>query len=212
MGMKNKSSVARENISAFHGKDRYRVIKTMCDHATVAANPEVQKLRLKLVTQFGGLFDEMGAKDLDEPLVIATSHWLQGYPDASAAYEAALIKHKAKVLERNLLDDLRLSLESLLKEILGNGKSLENQKDELGRFLKEREGSPELRNMFQSMLAYYCSYQNSHVKHNDDVNAEEIEIIFELTSSFLKHLVRLNDAVKPTNAESRAPWARTKTP
>ena len=68
-----------------------------------------------------------------------------------------MIKHKAKVLERNLLDDLRLSLESLLKEILGNGKSLENQKDELGRFLKEREGSPELRNMFQSMLAYYLS-------------------------------------------------------
>lgn len=195
MGMKNKSTVARENILAFHGKDRYRVIKAMCEHASVATNAEVQRLRLKLVTQYGPIFDEKGVKDIDEPLIIETSHWLQGYPEANRAFQDAVTKHKAKVLKRNLLDDLRLSLESLLKQILKNGKSLENQKPEVGRFLAERDGSVELRNMFLSMLSYYCTYQNSHVKHNDDVNAEEIEVIFELTACFLKHLARLDGQI-----------------
>jgi hypothetical protein len=192
MGMKSKNVVARENILAFRGKARYRVIKAMCDHAAVSSNPDVQKLRLKLVTLYGASFDEQGARDIDEPLVTEISHWLAPYPGAHLAFEAAVLKHKARILPRNLLDDLRLSLETLLKLILKNGKALENQKADLGRFLKERGGSPEFRNLFQSVLAYYGSYQNAHVKHNDDVNPEEIEVIFELTACLLKHLVRLD--------------------
>jgi hypothetical protein len=192
MAMKSKNTVARENILAFHGTDRYRVIKTMSEHASVQANPEVQKLRLKLMTQYGPTFGEKGVKDMDEPLIATTSHWLQAYPEASKCFEAAVTKHEAKVLARNLLDDLRLSLETLLKQILKNGKALENQKAELGTFLEERRSSAELRNMFQSMLAYYGAYQNAHVKHNDDVNSDEIEVMFELTACLLKHLVRLD--------------------
>lgn len=109
------------------------------------------------------------------------------------------------MFSRNLLDDLRLSLETLVKGILKNGRSLENQKAELGDFLKQRETSQELRQMFVTLLSYYCTYQNSYVKHNDNVNEEEIEIMFEMTSCFLKHLVRLN----AKNPLSRPPpWAK----
>jgi hypothetical protein len=41
-------------------------------------------------------------------------------------------------------------------------------------------------------LDYYSKYQNTYVKHNDAVIEEEIEFIFEITASFMKHLVRLN--------------------
>jgi hypothetical protein len=92
----------------------------------------------------------------------------------------------------NLLDDLRLALELLLKALLGNDKSIENQIPFLGEFIKKRGGSPELANMFVKLVDYYTKYQNTYVKHDDGVIDEEVEFVFELTSSFMKHLVRLS--------------------
>lgn len=204
MGMSNKRTVLRDNLMAFHGHDRYRVIKHLCEQPQFEKHPEAQQLRIKLITTYGSVFDAKSAEDIDDPLIEATSHWLKGHPEAFASFQAALVKHRANVLSRNLLDDLRLSLETLVKDILKNGRSLENQKAELGDFLKQRETSQELRQMFVTLLSYYCNYQNSYVKHNDDVNEEEIEIMFEMTACFLKHLVRLN----AKNPPPTPPWAK----
>ena len=62
----------------------------------------------------------------------------------------------------------------------------------LGAFIKKHGGSPELVNMFVKLVDYYTKYQNSYIKHDDAVIEEEVEFIFELTSSFMKHLVRLS--------------------
>lgn len=125
-------------------------------------------------------------------LIEQTRHWLETFPDALQLFNAALQKQENGVFLRNLLDDLRLALEKLLQAIFNNGKSLENQLPLLGSFLKNRGGSPELTNMFQKLLDYYSKYQNSYVKHNDAVIVDKIEFIFEITASFMKHLVRLN--------------------
>lgn len=45
--------------------------------------------------------------------------------------------------------------------------------------------------MFVKLVEYYCKYQNSYVKHDDAIIEEEIEFIFEITSSFMKHIIRL---------------------
>jgi len=76
--------------------------------------------------------------------------------------------------------------------IFNNQKSLENQFSLLGEFIKARGGSPEFVNMFVKLIDYYTKYQNNYVKHDAAVIEEEIEFIFELTSSFMKHLVRLS--------------------
>jgi len=107
-------------------------------------------------------------------------------------FKVALTKLENKIFTRNILDDLRLSLELLLKAVLKNGKSLENQIDSLGRHLKNKGCSKELINMFLKLVEYYSKYQNSYVKHDDGVIEEEIEFIFEITSSFMKHIVRLS--------------------
>ena len=93
--------------------------------------------------------------------------------------------------QRNLLDDLRLSLELLLKSIIGNNKSLENQLGDIGTFIQSKNGSKELNNMFVKLIDYYSKYNNTYVKHDDAVIENEIEIIFEMTSSFMKFLARL---------------------
>ena len=70
-------------------------------------------------------------------------------------------------------------------------KSLENQIAPLGARFKQRGVTPQFRNMFEKLLDYYSKWQNDHVKHDDALREEEIEFVFELTASFMKHIVRV---------------------
>ena len=103
-----------------------------------------------------------------------------------------LEKYQHGAFKRNLLDDLRLGLEKLLCSLLQNDKSLENQIPALGGYIKSRGGSPELANMFVKLVDYYAKYHNTYVKHDDTVIEEEIEFVLEITSSFMKHFIRLS--------------------
>ena len=47
--------------------------------------------------------------------------------------------------------------------------------------------------MFQKLVEYYSKYNNTYVKHNDNIIEEEVEFVFELTSSFMKHFVRISN-------------------
>lgn len=106
--------------------------------------------------------------------------------------DSALTKFNNNLFERNLLDGLRLSLELLVKTIFQNEKSLENQMSQIGTFISSNGGSKQFSNMFSTLVNYYTKYQNLFVKHNDAVIEEEIEFIFEMTSSFMKHLVKMH--------------------
>ncbi len=160
-----------------------------------AHQPKVRYLKIKLLSRFAEQFGGSQPETISEPLVQETKHWLENYAAAYRLYTKAEQKYRGGVFSRNLLDDLRLALELLLKEILESPKSLENQQQALGAFLAERGGSKELRNMFLKLVDYYGKYQNSYVKHNDAVIEEEIEIIFEITSSFIKHVIRVKDRI-----------------
>ena len=121
--------------------------------------------------------------------IVETIQLLQKYPGVYACYQSALDKISKSIYERNALDDLRLSLELLLKSILNNHKSLENQFSELAKYQQAKGLSSELINMFNRLLDYYSKYQNNYVKHNNNVNRNEIGLILDLTSTFIKHLV-----------------------
>jgi hypothetical protein len=192
LGM-NKRTALYENLMAFPSMKRYQVIRELCDHPTIQQQNKkaADQLKVKLFTRYGHLRED-GGSELNETLVEQTRHWLDPYPDSLGLFNAALQKHEYGVFRRNVLDDLRLSLETLLKAVLKNSKPLEKQVAELGGFIKARGGSAELSNMFFTLVDYYSKYQNSYVKHDDAVIEEEVEFIFEITSSFMKHVVRLH--------------------
>jgi hypothetical protein len=48
-------------------------------------------------------------------------------------------------------------------------KSLENQIPFVGSYIKDHGGSAELANMFAKLIDYYAKYQNSYIKHDDNV-------------------------------------------
>ena len=110
---------------------------------------------------------------------------------------AFLFQYLSEVLEkntsryRNLLDELRFALEQLLKNVLANSKSLENQKPFILAWLKERGAHQQTINMFQTLLDGYSRYQNVAVKHGEQYEEGDIEFMIYLTGTFMRLLLQL---------------------
>lgn len=187
----NKRTALRENLKAFSPEQKFKIIKELSELPHFEDNAGVKDLRIKLISRYGTLDEGNVKEEINESLVEETQHWLSEYPDALKLYNDCLEKHSNGIHQRNLLDDLRLSLETLLKNVLENGKSLENQIADLGKYINNRHGSKELNNMFLKLIDYFSKYQNTYVKHNDNVNDNEVEIIIEMASSFMKFIVRI---------------------
>ena len=189
----NKRTALYDNVVAFDGPQRYALLKAMLEDPRVT-HPDKDLWRVRLVSRYGHLSPGDPDAEARDAVVAETRHWLAGYPKVLALYDQALAKVEHGVYDRNLLDDLRLALELLVQELVGNGKSLENNLAAVGALLKEREVPTEMRNMFSTLLNYYTKYQNDHVKHDDAVNETEVAFVIELTSAFMKYLVRVAPA------------------
>jgi len=131
--------------------------------------------------------------DVNSNLIKENLIILKNYPEVAKLYHKAIDQLNENRYERNLLDDLRLSIEILLKSILSNSKSLENQFDSLGKYLKEEGVSKHIANLFRTLLDAYSKYQNDNIKHNDKVNEREVNLIVNLSSSMINFLAKINE-------------------
>lgn len=186
----NKRTALYKNLEKFSPKQQYAILKELCEDEKFEDNFKVRDLKIKLITRYSKLAETHNPKFDITSLELDEKHWLSDYPKAYKHYQLALEKYRNSVYERNLLDDLRLSIELLLKNILKNNKSLENQIREIGSYQKEKGSSPEIRNMLTKLIDYYTKYQNNYVKHSDEVKLDEIEFIMELSESFMRHLTK----------------------
>jgi hypothetical protein len=136
-----------------------------------------------------------GAAELDEHLVNRTLQWLSRFPDAAKKFEHALEAYLTMEPKktRNLLDDLRVCLELLLRDILANTKSLENQEKFLLPWLQKNGVHQQVINMYQMLLAKFCSYQNDAVKHGEKWSPIEVEFMIYLTGTFIRLLQQLHE-------------------
>ncbi len=185
----NKRTALLKNLQAFNAEQQFRIIKELCELPRFSENSSASKLKAQLYERYGALNAEKISKT---ELVQKTKHWLSAHPQALAQYESALAKYESGTFERNTLDDMRLSFELLVKDLIGNQKSLENQIGDIGSRLKSAGASAELRNMVPAVIKYYTDFQNNHVKHNDAVDSNEIEYVIELTSVIMKFLIKAN--------------------
>lgn len=162
----------------------------MCDLPQFDNNEEVKKLKVKLYERYS-VFSLEKLSDTD--LINTTSVKVDKYFKSKSLYDKGVHLFETKGDPRNILDNMRLSLELLVKEILDNEKSLENQMNELGIFLKNNNISKETRNIYMKVLSYYLDYQNSNVKHSYTINEIEVEYIIYQTSIFMNLLIDLDD-------------------
>jgi len=189
----NKRTAFYKNLEAFLPDQRYAVLMDLCNHPKLVNNQKVRELKALIFTRYRHLAKHPDREELNLDLVEETHHWLSSHVASHKVFSEALSKYNSNVLQRNLLDDFRLSLELLCKELLGNDKSLENQSALLGDYIKDHGGSKEVRNMFQKLLEYYTKYQNEYVKHHDAVIEPEITFVVELTCSLMKYLLQIEN-------------------
>lgn len=188
----NKRTAILENISVFSPEQQYEIIRELCSHSKLTNNSDAQNLKIQLIARYGKEFGQNSSLTLNQNLVEEVKSFLVDYPKSEQVYLSALTKFNNDIFERNLVDDLRLSLELLLKDIFQNNKSLENQISEIGVFISNNGGSKHFSNMFRTLVDYYTKYQNAFVKHDDAILEDEVEFIFEMTSSFMKQLIKMD--------------------
>ena len=140
----SKRIALRENLEAFPPHVQFELLRSLFDHPQLLdRNPDgSRKLKVQLLTRYNHLAAHPERSDINEELVEETRHWLGSYPEVRELYETAIEKYRTGAFERNVLDNLRLALEILLKAILENQKSLENQTPLLGAFVKRRGDLP----------------------------------------------------------------------
>lgn len=191
-GVSNKAQVLRENLACFEPEQQFVIIRDLCDLEKFSNNERVKDLKLTLARDYSHL----APQDVPEQILESINqvrHWLDDYPEAKVNYESALEKKNCNIYGRNLLDDLRSSFESLVKDILQSRKSLENLKSELGKFLDERNINVEIKNFYTAtVFDFFTKYQNENVKHNINFKDIEIDFIFYQTTVLMQFLITLH--------------------
>ena len=187
--MNSKSNLFYENFKHFSNEQKFAILKEFLEMPDINDNDKLIDLKVQLIKKFHHY--NIPQTDETDEVIEETTLWLKDYTSASITYNNALKKLRNNIFGRNTLDDLRLCLELFLKQYLGNEKSIENQKREIGISLKDKTISTEIRNMFSVLLDYYAKYHNNNVKHDEKYNSNEIYFIFELTTVFLRFLIKL---------------------
>jgi hypothetical protein len=190
-GVPNKRTAFLENLIQFNDKQRFDFISELLEHDRLSQIDNIKELKNKLYTNYPENIPE-DKNILKSELIIETQHWLNNYDKAFKLYNSSLEKFDKRIYQRNLVDDMRLSLELLLKEILQNNVSLENQIGNIGTYQETKGLSKESTNMFRILLDYYTKYQNRYAKHDDNINDKEIEFIIDLTSTFMKFIINIS--------------------
>ncbi len=137
-----------------------------------------------------------GCMLLDEEIILPSLEWLARYPSVKKIFMKALLGYLAfdntDEAARTIYDDLRSSFELLLKNILNNNKTLENNAKELKDWMTARDVHPSIIKTYTTILAKYEDYMND-VKHVRRYNSKELEFMFYQTSLFIFLISRLSE-------------------
>lgn len=165
----------------------YKVVETCLDHSP-QLGVEISKSGASVT-----LFPK-GAGLLDHQVVDQTLEWLSPHPKVLEPFREALKLHMDgdKGKQRNLLDNLRYSIEQLLKEILNNSKSLENQQKDLTAWFKDKPVHRQVINLYNQLLfGQFRQYQNDAVKHAGEYQEQDVEFMIYLAGTFMRLLLQL---------------------
>ena len=104
--------------------------------------------------------------------------------------QEAKLKYENSLFDRNVLDDMRLAFELLVKDLFGKKSSLENQKSIIAKGLESSGASSGLINLFMTLYSVYLSYQNENVKHDDLVNKADVKFVIDITILMMDYFVK----------------------
>ncbi len=187
---KNKKSALMENLSKFSSDQQIYILQNLCNQPIFFCNSEVLELNRYLTEKYGKV---VLLPIEDENIIINNNSFLKNYAKTYNLFSKAISDYENGNYDRSVLDNARLALELLLKNILNNNKSLENQHDGLGKYLKSKNIDSQIRSVFLNVLSCYEHYQNDNIKHDDNVEPNEIKYILDLTNTMMSLLVKITE-------------------
>ncbi len=173
----NKRTALADNLFCFSPEQQFEIILFLCNLDKFQNNKEIQSLKLMLLSRYSELAINLTLQQL--PL-IEDIHWLAHYPKAQQAYQSALQLIDSHSFNREVIDNLRLSLELLLHQIFNNQLPLEKQADNVVSFVKEQNLAEDCINLYKRILNIFVTYQNKNAKHNLPTGNPDIEARFLL--------------------------------
>ena len=184
----NKRTALKENLQRFNEQQAFDIIKYICELNNYNELKEFKDVKVRLYLNFPQYVNKKENIDIDNEIIKSTE-LLSSYPKAKKTYEDACSLYEFGMYQRNLIDNLRLTLEYNNNNIKHNEKSLEHNIDEICTFFKNKNCSQQFINMFRKLIDYYLKYNNDNIKHDENININEISFIFGLTNLFIKLLI-----------------------
>lgn len=186
--LESKSDYCRRLFSCFDDVEQAGLISYLAEQDDRLKQLEVvQKALYRLADSYGVI--TLTVEESERAIEIEIL--LSDFPDCLGLWKKSQSHYQA-FQYRESLDNARLCLEILLKSLLGNSKSLENQRADLGRWLVGRGVPNEIVNMVWESIQKYSRVQNEHIKHDVPTKliANEVAFVFDQTYSILKYLLR----------------------
>ena len=124
-----------------------------------------------------GLFYPSGAKELDKPLIDDTLIWLKDFPRDEKDYRKALEDYAKEDAGSDVVKNCYNALEGVVREVLGNKKALDKNRDELLARLKLSDG-------WKRLLGCYITYAHDYrhaSKERHNITPQETEAYLYMT-------------------------------
>ena len=131
----------------------------------------------------------MDTEFLSGALIVDALSWLDEFEQSKKSFAKAVRIKRTESNYRGIIDELRLSIELLFKQLFKNEKSLENQTENIGKYFKENNISIEISNMYIKLMDLYTKFNNNNAKHNDNIKEIEIDYMIYLTGNFIRLIV-----------------------
>jgi hypothetical protein len=131
-----------------------------------------------------GFFYPSGAGELDDSLIDEALTWLNEYPNEKKDYEKALKYYEDKSMG-DVIRNCYSAIEGLARNILGNDKTLDNNKNELLAKIKLSEG-------WKALLANYITYAHDfrHAsKQRHSITRQETEAYLYMTGLIIRLII-----------------------
>ncbi len=170
-----KQALANKNFSNFTPTQMISFLTELDESKMGACPQEITDLKEELIAKFSNTQTEAASK---------TKKRFSKYPDVVDIWERS-VNCLSNQQYHESVNNSRLALEKLLKQLFTNNKSLENQKSIISEYLKSENVPKEFINLVMQHLRIYEIVQNELFKHDFTKEFRESEINYILNTTYL---------------------------
>ncbi len=132
-----------------------------------------------------GFFYPAGAEELDKPLIEETLTWLNDYPNERKDYRRALECYLGDESLSDVIKNCYSAIEGVSREVIGNQKTLDNNKDDLLRKINLSVG-------WKPIVASYINYAHNfrHAsEQRHEITKQETEGYLYMTGLIIRLII-----------------------